>query len=171
VKPLSDSTSLTWTRSRLEKERNDWWDTQVTGSQEVWGALRLAVQYLQAGELQEAQTMLKATECTCPTGELWKGVYDSTGVMYKLEEWLVVEPEGLVEESDSEDEAPTGSAGAALGVDGAQESDGGDVDRVVVRARISRTQRDVAVRIRKNEAVAAIVERIKRQAQVRLSTI
>jgi hypothetical protein len=164
VKPLTDSTNLTWTRSRLEKERNDWWDTQVTGSQEVWGAIRLASQSLQAGKLKDAQQWLETMECTCPTGCLWKGIYDSTGVMYKIPEWLIVEPEGLVAEGGLDEVA----AGTASGADGAQESDNeADDELVLVRARVSRDGRDVTLKVRRKEPVASIVEKLKKEAQVR----
>jgi hypothetical protein len=170
VKPLTDSTNLTWTRSRLEKERNDWWDTQVTGSQEVWGAIRLAAQSLQAGKLRDAQQWLETMECTCPTGCLWKGVYDSTGVMYKLPEWLIVEPEGLVAEESSSD-AVGGPASTATGTDAAQEvEDDEDDEPVLVRARISRNGRDVVLKLRRKEPVASIVEKLKQQAEVRPHT-
>lgn len=170
VKPLTDSTNLTWTRSRLEKERNDWWDTQVTGSQEVWGAIRLAAQSLQAGKLRDAQQWLETMECTCPTGCLWKGVYDSTGVMYKLPEWLIVEPEGLVAEESSSDSAG-GPASTATGTDAAQEvEDDEDDEPVLVRARISRNGRDVVLKLRRKEPVASIVEKLKQQAEVRSHT-
>jgi hypothetical protein len=166
--PLSDSANLAWTRSRLEKERGDWWDTQVTGSEEIWGAVKLATQYLQKGELQEAQTMLDVTGCTCPTGLLWKGVYDTTGIQYKIPEWVVVEPEGLAEEEDMHDEGVAGLAGTS-----ARKEDMYDDDeelttgeRVSVRARTSHSQRDVVVSIGKKEAIASIVEKVKLKANV-----
>lgn len=167
VTPLSDSTNLTWTPSRLDKERNDWWDTQVTGSQEVWGAIRLASQSLQAGKLREAQQWLEAMECTCPTGCLWKGVYDSTGVMYKVPEWLIVEPEGIVPEgTDAETEGD--SLVAPGDTDAAHEADDDEDDEpVVVRARVSLNGRDVMLKLRRKEPVASIVDKIKAQAEVR----
>ena len=165
MKPLTDSTNLTWTRSRLEKERNDWWDTQVTGSQEVWGAIWLAAQSLQAGKLKDAQQWLETMECTCPTGCLWKGVYDSTGIMYKVPEWLIVEPEGLVAEADSDEDAAMGAAEVA------QESDDEEDDEPsLVRVRISRNGHDVALKIRRKEQIMSIVEKLKKQAKVRSST-
>jgi hypothetical protein len=168
VQPLTDSTNLTWTRSRLEKERNDWWDTQVTGSQEVWGAIRLAAQSLQLGKLRDAQQWLETMECTCPTGCLWKGVYDSTGVMYKVPEWLIVEPEGLVAENAGDDAAGESAGATAAGVDGAQEVDEEEDDEpVVVRVRVSRTGRDIVLKLQRKETVASIVDKIKKQAEVR----
>jgi hypothetical protein len=167
VKPLTDSTNMTWTRSRLESERNDWWDTQVTGSQEVWGAIRLAAQSLQLGKMREAQQWLEAMECTCPTGSLWKGVYDKTGIMYKIPEWLIVEPDGLVPENAGDGEA--GESAGAAGQDGAQEEDDEEDDEpVVVRARISRNGRDVMLKLQKKQTVASIVEKIREQVEVRL---
>lgn len=166
VTPLSDSTNLTWTPSRLEKERNDWWDTQVTGSQEVWGAIRLASQSLQRGKLREAQQWLEAMECTCPTGCLWKGVYDSTGVMYKVPEWLIVEPEGIVPEG-TDDDIKDDSLGAAADPEAAQEADDEDDEPVVVRARVSLNGRDVVLKLRRKEQVASIINKIKAQAEVR----
>lgn len=167
VNPLTDSTNETWTRSRLEKERIDWWDTQVTGSQEVWGAIRLAAQSLQVGKIKDAQQWLETMECTCPTGCLWKGVYDSTGIMYKVPEWLIVEPEGLVSEEQADEDA---AAGAASGVDAAQQSDDDDDNEpLLVRARISRDGRDVTLKIRRKEPVAIIIEKLKKEAEVRSS--
>ncbi|KAF2833030.1 hypothetical protein CC86DRAFT_365022 [Ophiobolus disseminans] len=168
VKPLTDSTNLTWTRARLEQERKDWWDTQVTGSPEVWGAIRLAAQSLQVGKIKDAQQWLETMECTCPTGCLWKGVYDSTGVMYKVPEWLIVEPEGLVREEELDHE---GAAGAASGADGVQESDDDeDNEPLLVRARISRDGRDVTLKIRRREPVALIVEKLKKEAELDVSS-
>ncbi|KAH7080519.1 hypothetical protein BKA63DRAFT_488272 [Paraphoma chrysanthemicola] len=161
VKPLTDSTNLTWTRSRLDKERNDWWDTQVTGSQEVWGAIRLAAQSLQAGKLKDAQQWLETMECTCPAGCLWKGVYDSTGVLYKVPEWLIVEPEGLVSDTESDDDAATGAT------EGPQESDHDEDDEpALVRVRISRNGQDVVLKLRRKQQIVSIVEKLKKQAEL-----
>ena len=160
MKPFTQPASPAWTRSRLDKERGDWWDTQVTGSQEIWGAVRLAAQYLQKGELQEAQTLLDATGCTCPTGLLWRGVYDPTGVQYKVPEWVVVEPEGLAEEGAVDDGKATSSDDAEGGVGAAVD------DQVRVRVRTSHDQRDVSLLIAKRDSVGVIVEKLKEEAKV-----
>ncbi|ORY15592.1 hypothetical protein BCR34DRAFT_454836, partial [Clohesyomyces aquaticus] len=98
VTPLSNPNDTTWTRSRLAKERKDWWDTRVTGQREIWGAVQLCVEYLQADNVAEAQAILDASGCTCPHGEIWRGVFGETGEWYKVPEWLVIEPAGLVED-------------------------------------------------------------------------
>ncbi|CAN9396376.1 unnamed protein product [Alternaria alternata] len=167
VKPLTDSTNLTWTRSRLEKERGDWWDTQVTGSEQIWRAVRLVAHYLQAGELQEAQTMLDANDCTCPTGLLWRGVYDPTGVQYKIPEWVVVEPEGLAEEDDMDDKDVAGDARSSAiqeSLDDPVDDDSNGLIRV--RIRTSHDQKDVPVVIRMRDTVAIIIEKLKQQAKL-----
>jgi hypothetical protein len=182
VRPLTDSTNLTWTRARLEQERTDWWDTQVTGSAEIWGAIRIAAQHLQKGEVAEAQTMLDATGCTCPSGMLWKGVYGPTGVLYKAPEWLFVEPEGLAEEEDNDEEDDDkgssgvreagGAAGAVQGAAEVEADEGAEVEAekdetAAVRIRTSHDQKDVTVHIRQRETVAAIVQKLKQQIEVR----
>ncbi|KAF2131542.1 hypothetical protein P153DRAFT_365124 [Dothidotthia symphoricarpi CBS 119687] len=165
---LPGSANPSWTRSRLDKERNDWWDTRVTGSQEMWSAIRMAAEHLQKGEIQEAQTILDAAGCTCPSGELWRAVYDSTGIKYKVPEWLVVLPDGLVEE----EEGATGPAGSAIpcaygmGGDEMQEKTEEQGDTALIKIRLSSTQRDVKLRVRKNERVMAIVDQLKQDAQL-----
>ncbi|KAL5120195.1 hypothetical protein ACEQ8H_001752 [Pleosporales sp. CAS-2024a] len=170
VPPLTDSTNQTWTPSRLEKERNDWWDTQVTGSPEVWGAIRLAAQSLQAGKLRDAQAWLETMECTCPTGCLWKGVYDSTGILYKVPEWLIVEPEGLVPEDATEQDAaqdgPATGLHAAHQVQHDDDDDGDGDEPVVVRFRLSRDGRDIVLNLTRKSPVHLIVDRIKAQAEL-----
>ncbi|KAF1941796.1 hypothetical protein EJ02DRAFT_346991 [Clathrospora elynae] len=164
AKSLGDSANPTWTRSRLEKEREDWWDTQVTGLGEIWGAIRLAAQHLQAGELQEAQTMLEVTGCTCPTGLLWRGVFDETGVQYKVPEWIVVEPEGVAGEEEDGD-----ATGAGVKSSGVVEADGGDgkgEETYTMRVRTSHDQKDLLVSVRRKETVGAIVERMKKYAEL-----
>jgi hypothetical protein len=140
----------------------------VTGSQEIWGAIRLAAQHLQTAELQEAQTMLDVTGCTCPTGLLWKGVYDSTGVEYKVPEWVVVEPEGLADESDVHGEAATGQTGAnALRETLSDSADGTDDGSFPVRVRTSNNQKDVVIDVRRHDPASTIAEKLKKKTDVR----
>jgi hypothetical protein len=102
--------------------------------------------------------MLDVTGCTCPTGLLWKGVYDTTGVQYKVPEWVVVEPEGLADE-DMHDEGVAGLAGASA----ADEED----EPVRVRVRTSHNSRDILLEIGKKDSIATIVIKLKLQAKVR----
>lgn len=161
VTPLSDSVHAQWTRKRLEKERNDWWDTRTTGSAEIWRALRLMVESLQAGDVGEAQALLDATECTCPNGMLWRGVFDGRGEWYRVPEWVVIEPEGLVE-----DEEVQGNAQAEGDKEGDEEAETLG-EPVKVRCRLSTTSQDYSVNIRRGERVASLISKLKRKAEVR----
>lgn len=110
--------------------------------------------------------MLDAAGCTCPTGFLWRGVYDTTGVQYKVPEWVVVEPDGLAEEEEGE--AATGPTLVDAHVHAAPQLDGDDKDDVkLVRIRTSHNQRDVMISIRRKEFIVEIIEMLKKQAGVR----
>lgn len=113
--------------------------------------------------------MLDANDCTCPTGLLWRGVYDPTGVQYKIPEWVVVEPEGLAEEDDMDDKDVAGDAGSSAiqeTLDDLVDDDSNGLIRV--RIRTSHDQKDVPVVIRIRDTVAIIVEKLKQRAKVRL---
>ncbi|KAL5407566.1 hypothetical protein PMIN03_007042 [Paraphaeosphaeria minitans] len=159
VPPLGQSMSGQWTRQRLEKERNDWWDTRTTGSADIWAALRSMVQSLQAGDVREAQVLLDATECTCPNGMLWRGIFDNRGEWYKVPEWIVIEPDGLVEEEDLKEEA--GSVGEDDGKEVEVEELGGEVK---VLCRLSSTGKDYRIDARKGERVGSLVTKLKAKA-------
>lgn len=57
-----------WTRSHLEKQRADFFDTRVTGSPEIWTALRRVSEMLRAGDVGNAQAIMDAANVSCPTG-------------------------------------------------------------------------------------------------------
>jgi hypothetical protein len=133
--------STPWTRAKLEKERRDWWDTRDTGSREIWEAYRQMVAHAQRGEMQEAQTLLDATGCTCPTGKLWHGIFDERGVEYAIRdaegmrnyEWLVFEPVELKEKG-----AGGCVGGKGLGTTDGQEEEQED-DEEILSLKNSRT--------------------------------
>lgn len=159
----SDSLGGPFTRHRLEKERNDWWDTRTTGSPQIWAALRSMVQSLQGGNIREAQVLLDAIECTCPNGMLWRGIFDNRGEWYKVPEWIVIEPEGVVEDEDLKDEA------GSVGDDEDKEVDVDDLgDEVQVRCRLSTTGKDYMVNVRKGDRVATLVTNLKAKTGVSL---
>ena len=108
--------------------------------------------------------MLDVTGCTCPTGLLWRGVYDPTGVQYKVPEWVIVEPEGVGEDDDGK------ATSASVVVEEEEEEAGvetpGGGDEVNVRIRTSHDQKDVSLKIRKRDSVSGIVEKLKQQVKV-----
>jgi hypothetical protein len=114
---------------------------------------------LQGGDVATAQSLLDASGCTCPTGQLWSRVYDDRGNEYKVPEWLVLEPSGIVEDGDVsvvEDK-----------IDGSAVLDTSEPDgKCVVRVRLSDASKDLRVSVRKRETIASIREKIKVQAKV-----
>lgn len=89
-----------WTRQTLDKERKAFFDTRVTGRQEIWAALHFAVGELWAGGdedagLATAQTFLDAAEIKVSDGDLTKVMYDQFGNMYDLPRHIVSDPQNL----------------------------------------------------------------------------
>lgn len=138
------------------------------------------MELVRAGEVAEAQGVLDAAGCTCPTGEVWRGVFDERGEWYKVPEWVVVEPGGLVEEGESEEgsEGGSGSGSEEEEVKGRREEKGkeravegadGGADKgpvVKVRARLSDRGTDVVVKVGKEERVGVLVRRVREVAGV-----
>ncbi|KAL2835903.1 hypothetical protein BJY01DRAFT_65628 [Aspergillus pseudoustus] len=97
-----------WTRSLLDQERTEFFETRVTGRPEVWAALSAALTFMRTNDLGTAQTIIDAAGVTVPTGDLCQGVYDEQGVLYRLPRCIVSDPENIVVESAGVDE-PGGS--------------------------------------------------------------
>ncbi|KAF3049861.1 hypothetical protein E8E11_009536 [Didymella keratinophila] len=159
VKPLTDPSNQAWTRARLEKERRDWWDTRVTNNVQVWQCLKAATEALQEGDLATAQTLLDVQGCTCPSGQLWSKVYDDRGAEYKVPEWLVIEPAGIVEGDEvllNEDKTNDATAfdEAALGRE------------FVIRVRFSSLAPDLKMKVSERETIASIREKCKALAKL-----
>ncbi|KAI0380598.1 hypothetical protein F5Y04DRAFT_95142 [Hypomontagnella monticulosa] len=110
-----------WTRTQLDTERADFFDTRVTGRAEVWQVLKAALEVLWeadivgrgsegpphdddgdgSGGLATAQSILRAAEVTLPTGDLSNGAYDALGNYYALPEWIVCDPVNVAEEGSA----------------------------------------------------------------------
>ncbi|KAJ0424767.1 hypothetical protein BJY00DRAFT_247884 [Aspergillus carlsbadensis] len=87
-----------WTRSLLDRERTEFFETRVTGRPEVWAALSAALTLMRADDLVTAQSIIDAAGVTVPTGDLCQGVYDEQGVLYRLPRCIVSDPENIVAE-------------------------------------------------------------------------
>ncbi|GAB7361099.1 hypothetical protein MBLNU230_g1137t1 [Neophaeotheca triangularis] len=169
-----------WSRSVLEREREAFFDTRVTGSPEVWNALRLVSELLREGKTEEAQGILDASGISCPNGrvaggkgrdKVRGGVYDERGVLYEVPAWVVGDPGDLVEDGE-EDDGDEGEKDAVVGVEGAEEGKGkekvADVgELLVVRARLSHTGADMTVRVGSKQKVAFLVRQIMQQIEGR----
>ncbi|KAK4251428.1 hypothetical protein C7999DRAFT_10921, partial [Corynascus novoguineensis] len=118
-----------WTPAALRRERAEFFDTRVTGREEIWQALRAALEVLWAADeaartgqyrrmseddgpseedpavaLATAQSIIDAADITLPTGDLYNGAYDAFGNYYQLTHQIVADPTNLVWSPGSADE-------------------------------------------------------------------
>lgn len=188
IDPLSPNPRLTY--AVLIRERTAYFDTRVTGRAEVWAALRIICELLERGEKEEAQAIMEAAGCTCPSGEVWGrrgGIWDERGERYVAPAWCVGIPRGCVMEGDEVQEGTDAS-----GVEESSEDEevksfgkravvevGKGKGRVVeeekevelesdlrVRVRMSNTARDFVVRVRADAEVHVLLERVRKLGEV-----
>ncbi|KAF2431087.1 hypothetical protein EJ08DRAFT_588012, partial [Tothia fuscella] len=163
------------TRRALLRERDAFFETRVTGRSEVWAAVRLVCDLIEQGELGEAQAVLEAAGCTCPSGDLWGrkgGVYDELGEKYVVPTWVVGEPPGMTDE-DAEVVKETGSGDTDTGKRKDEKGKGrllmdemeGEGD-MKVKVRLSHTAQDIIIRTRDGEEVSVLLRRIVEKAEL-----
>ncbi|KAI9722378.1 MAG: hypothetical protein M1812_001850 [Candelaria pacifica] len=85
----------TWTKEDLEREREEFFETRVTGRAEIWRALKTVVGLVDM-ELETCQGILDASGITVPTGDLVNGAYDEAGNFYQIPERYVSDPVNIV---------------------------------------------------------------------------
>lgn len=90
-----------WTRADLDRERLEFFETRVTGRQEVWAALSSAINLMRAGDLATAQSIVDAAGVTVPTGDFCEGCYDEQGALYRLPQCIVSDPENMTQSASS----------------------------------------------------------------------
>ncbi|EED24160.1 ubiquitin domain protein, putative [Talaromyces stipitatus ATCC 10500] len=112
-----------WTRTQIDREREEFFDTRVTGREEVWAALRAALSLLREGDIETAQGIIDAAGVTVPTGDFCDGCYDENGVLYRLPQCIVSDPDNIADDSGA-------AAGETDGVDDDMED--GISDRKIV---------------------------------------
>lgn len=160
----------------------------MTGRPEVWQAVRAALEVLWDGQAQDdgsnglatAQMILSAAEISLPTGDPVNGVYDSLGNYYQLPEWVVADPQNVVQDNDDGAKTALSINGEETmgeeemsedeGIERARKEKGKDVmdtiDLVQLRARLSENGKDIVVKIGESETVKSVVRRIAHDAGV-----
>ena len=165
-----------WARPELERERQEFFDTRVTGRSEIWGTLRVVIGLLADGEIQTAQGILDASAITLPTGDLLNGAYDEVGNFYQMPEHVISDPTNVI--LSSEDGIATGgNIGGETDDDEAEirrEEKGKTVlkigDIVKVKARLSdRGGPDIVISLGKEQSTRVLISRIQEEAHVRNS--
>ena len=162
-----------WTRPELERERQDFFDTRVTGRPEIWGSLRAVVGLLAEGEIATAQGILDAAAITLTTGDLLQGAYDEVGNFYQMPEHIISDPTNVAVPAQND---------AARGGDNAEETEDDETERrreekgkavlksediIKVRARLSdRGGPDIVISLGKDQTVRVLIRRIQEEANV-----
>lgn len=163
-----------WTRRQLDREREEFFDTRVTGRPETWNAIRLAIENID-DDLGTAQTILDAAGVTLPTGNLVNGAYDEVGNHYHLPEHCVADPSNVINIPDDvssiKDEGPAGDGEEGEEADILRETKGKDVvqeqETITVRARLSdRGGADVQVMLGQQQSVRVLARRVEDAAGV-----
>jgi len=176
-----------WTKRQLAREREDFFDTRVTGRPEVWQTIHAALKVLwepssveddDTEGLSTAQTILSAAEISLPTGNLSNGVYDALGNYYALPEWIVCDPLDVIDDGDSKGDLSTGGDETTSDDDDDLEEDSesrreekgkGVVDvreQVTLRARLSENGRDYQIVVAKSDTVRSVARRIAEEASL-----
>lgn len=153
----------------------------MTGRSEIWAALETAITLMQAGDLDTAQGIVDAAGVTVPTGDFCQGCYDQQGVLYRLPQCIVSDPENMVPESNHDDELfDTDDGKLSLDEASGDELMAEDVERrrdekgktserdlVRVKARLSdRDGPDLVVSVREAQSVGHLARRIQQDAAV-----
>ena len=163
----------------METEREAFFDTRVSGNDEVWKGLSLVADMVRNGNVTEAQVILDAMNITCPTGRIASGrgrdrqkggLYDERGELYDIPSWVLIDPEDIVEDEKKDavdgaaDEAEESTAAAALRREekgkGRAEDPG---ETVELRARLSDRGTDVTVSVGTKQRLSLAIRKIQEQ--------
>lgn len=164
----------TWTPSRLERERRDFFDTRVSGRPEAWNCIRTASELFREGDVSTAQTMMNASSLTVPTGDMVEGVYDSTGAYYQLPDWTIADPSNLQQSGETEvkDDISALKADALTETDQARKNEKGKGkaptlgEGVALKARLSDRATDINLTVLKTDTIGEIIERVRAESGV-----
>ena len=164
-----------WTRSQLDRERREFFDTRVSGHSEIWATLRTVIELLADDDINTAQSILDAAAITVPTGDLKNGAYDVNGNLYQLPEYIISDPSNILLDNSRKEEGTE----ILCATDDEEEMEklaeekgkgvlGNEVDKIRVRARLSdRGGPDVVVQVGSDQPVRKVINRIKGEANVR----
>lgn len=163
-----------WTRSELDRERNEFFDTRVTGREEIWATLKIVIGLLAEGETATAQGILDASAITLPTGDLANGAYDEAGNFYQMPENIVADPNNVFLTSKNDFVNGEGDEDATdeEELTRRREEKGKGVlqigELVKVKARFSdRGGPDVVISFGKEQPVCAFIKRLQDEVNVR----
>lgn len=167
-----------WTRTELDRERNEFFDTRVTGREEIWATLKIVIGLLAEGDTATAQGILDASAITLPTGDLANGAYDEAGNFYQMPENIVADPNNVFLASKNDFVKGEGDEDATdeEELTRRREEKGKGVlqigELVKVKARLSdRGGPDLVISFGKKQPVCALIKRLQDEVNVRSSPL
>ncbi|CAG8030595.1 unnamed protein product [Penicillium olsonii] len=181
---LWTSKRRTWTRAQLDRERDEFFDTRVTGRAEIWAAVSTAIALMRSGDITTAQGIVDAAGITVPTGNLCEGCYDEQGVLYRLPQCIVSDPENMIasheDEEDHADEdyqelsdgklATDDASGDELISDAERRRDekGKTSEHNLIRvlARLSEGGPDLSLAVNKSQTVGYLARKVHHEAKL-----
>ena len=162
----------------MDRERQEFFETRVTGHAEIWSTLRVVVQLLADGDTVTAQSIVDAAAVTVPTGDLKNGAYDQAGNLYQMPEYVISDPQNVLPDEVlvGKGETSTEMTDDDDEIERKREEKGKAVlktgDAIKVKVRLSdRGGPDVVVAIGKSQPVRAILHSIRDEAGVILYPI
>ncbi|WEW55823.1 hypothetical protein PRK78_001256 [Emydomyces testavorans] len=176
-----------WSKAQIARERQEFFDTRVTGKPEVWAALKVAISLLRSGDVLTAQSIVDAAGVTVPSGDLCDGCYDENGGLYRLPQVIVSDPTNAVDvvaeeredrrSGEADDEVRNSKVGVDIDSDDESEADleskseekgkGHERDLITVYARLSdRGGPDLRIEIDKHQSVGVLLQKIQSQVEL-----
>ncbi|KAI9881042.1 MAG: hypothetical protein M1830_008924 [Pleopsidium flavum] len=164
-----------WTHAELEREREEFFETRVTGRQEIWCTLKMVVGLMMGGDLETAQGIIDAAGVTLPRGDLISGAYDEMGNFYQMPELVISDPanvisgshEGVIEDAKTE----RGEEIDEEELERRREEKGKGVlktgDTIKIKARLSdRGGPDVQILLGKDQNVRVLARKVQEEAGI-----
>ena len=159
----------------MDRERQEFFETRVTGHAEIWASLKVVVGLLADGDITTAQSILDAAAITVPTGDLKNGAYDEAGNLYQMPEHVISDPTNIVldqQEEIKKGEVSNEGTDDDEAIERKREEKGKSVlktgDIIKVKARLSdRGGPDVVIPLGKDQVVRILVRRVQEEANVR----
>lgn len=136
---------------------------------------------MRAGDLATAQSFIDAAGITVPTGDLCQGCYDEQGVLYRLPQCIVSDPENIVRSDQEPDDFDTDDGKLSSDEASGDELIADDIERrrdekgktserdlIRIRARLSdRGGPDIILSVVKTMNVGSIARKVQQEAGVR----
>lgn len=92
VVPARDTCSITM--EELQKQRQEFWESRVDGSRDMWNALQSAAEAFLSGDISLGHTILSASNISLPNGTLELS-YDELGHEYKVPSYCFTTPSNV----------------------------------------------------------------------------